>query len=230
MSAGSVLLGDVLKPIPRYVVNLNAAAERIGISVTTEITPYDNDPELRLWSKWRCTKEQLQAYGLVGSVIARKLTFMVRRVELSWPQTSKNRHEQAVLYGEIESLGERLCWIIDSAPGLYELEQRDDIEIVRHNGGSIWHGSLEALTHAGIDRHWFPVGKLTLKASRTLGADRAWSMRRQPDGLFVCHIEGDAQRAERFSGYKQYGLFPELLQRPAYLRLVVDNTRPEVQS
>jgi hypothetical protein len=220
--------------IPRHARNLDSIAERAGMRVSTCAEPSSADnPQLRLWSRWEGSKQQLRSLGLLTpgqeALLARK------RSALTVPGTA-GQWLAALIYGHLETTGDQASLAIDHGPAEYRAEQRGDLEIIsyRHLNHDIvsYHGSIEDLVAAGIDRKRLPTGKQSGKCGWFAGSS-AWMSRMQPDGTCVYRVEtGESWRRNHPTYERNNALcwaaqgFETSTQkpRPAYLRLVVDNT------
>jgi hypothetical protein len=169
--------------IPRYVRNLNALAERHGISVNVTNEPYDNDPEIRLWSEWSGTCEQFLATGL----------FVPSQARLLLSLTAFHSHSDStltvptsptppcLLAGKLTVGGNQVLWKIDSGPAQYTVSERCRVEIVTYADIVAYHGTTEDLVIARVcDRKCLPVGKRPFRSGGSYysAAGPNWSARR----------------------------------------------------
>jgi hypothetical protein len=220
VSANNVQVGGSVNQIPRYVQNLNRMAMGVGIEVCVQVLPFDGMSELRLWSDWSGTLMQLQSLGLIPPHEMHRITRpRIRgpgRDHLAVP-AAFGAWQYACLWGDITVHGDRFKWEIDSGPIPTRIEDRDGLQVIHSEGEwTIFHGSFEALLAAGIDRRRLPTGQ---RGGRW-GYDSYYT-RRQPDGSIVYHLH-KPEVADPVQA-------PRKFQSP-HLRLVVDNTTPEVRS
>jgi hypothetical protein len=205
--------------IPRYVANLNALAERHGLTATVVVEPYDNDPEVRLWGKWRGTRANF--LSLVQPVASYHLPLSRGRLNIpggAWFAVNP------LLTGDVTVAGDQVEYAIDFGPGEYAITECGDVEVVTSADETAYHGAADALLALGIPQSRLPVGKrngkkdnfgLVLQGSTWLVVER-WSSRRQPDGSIVYRAETPAARRRRAAASSSVN--------PSHLRLVVDDT------
>lgn len=217
--------------IPRFVQRLNAFAASRGVAVDVAVAPYDNDPELRLWSNWRTTREHFLSLGL----LTRGQHLPSERGMVSVPGWQCLSHQRALLTGELKSSGDQVCWQIDFGPADFEITEAGDVEIVTNAIETIFHGTAEALVAQGIDRDRLPLAKRPAKARCSDEHPRWWS-RRQLDDSIVHRVESQQAFQTRRAGRERLDALirvssrvvtqsTEVHPRPTYLRLVVDNDR-----
>ena len=231
--------------IPRYVQRLNDFGESHGIAVETMVAPYDDDPErsfgLRLWSHWRTTRTQFMSLGL----LSRGQHIPSKRGTVSIPGWHYQEHRRALMIGTMTSSGDDVLWEIDWGPGEFAIADAGDVEIVTSSGETLYHGTAEALVAQGIEKARLPLHKRPSASSSYDSEERRWWSRRQMDDTIVYRVESQSAHLERQAERRR---FEEEMRRersgtylsqpvpddpqprvdrtwPAYLRLVVDNTR-----
>jgi hypothetical protein len=152
--------------------------------------PYDNDPQVRLWSKWTGTETQFRATGLF--VPSQRFPMGKGRLEVP---ANVRRDDYRLLGGEITVTGPTAAWEIDCGPAMFAIAEKNGVEVVTYADELVYHGSLDALIAAGIPRERLPAGNRTAKRSpcEKIGEYKAkWVNRRHPDGLYVYRIETEA--------------------------------------
>lgn len=179
--------------VPRYIRNLNAIAERAGMTVTMRAASVPEQPEPNLMARWEGTLEQLAATGLLVPHTVRRL----RWASASSTHASGARCQLSGLSGDVSGearvSGDRIVWEINWGPIDYSIEQRGEVEIVTHSCEIVYHGSAAALEGAGIPRKRLPTGKHTAKSRYGIleGPEPAWRARRQPDESYVYYREAE---------------------------------------
>ena len=181
--------------IPRYIGNLNALPSNAGLVVEMTVKPYDDDPLIRLWSRWCGARD----YG-----------------------------HNALISGDVIVSGNEVLFEIDFGAPDFTIADVAGVQIVSYVDETLYHGTPAALMALGIERSRLPLKKKGARHGRDIWAEtEEWSSRRQPDGSIVHRVESPSalrrRRSEMISARK-----PETKARPSHLRLVIDNTRPEV--
>lgn len=217
--------------IPRYIDNLNALAIEGGLAVEMAVEPYSNDPQLRLFSKWRGAQAAFLA--LVQPVASYRLP--LSRGRLNIPGGAGYYASNALLSGDVIVSGTNVLFEIDFGPPEFTIADMAGAEIVSYVDETLYHGAPAALIALGIERSRLPLQKKRARHCRDWKAQtQEWSSRRQPDDSIVYRVETPAALRRRRSRFEEYaerrqlvvsGREPETKVRPSHLRLVIDNTR-----
>jgi hypothetical protein len=221
--------------IPRFIENLNAMATQNGMTTEMAVEPYSDDPEVRLWGKWRGTRGQFLA--LVQPVASYHLP--LSRGSLNIPGGSGYYSRNALLSGSVIVNGDAVLFEIDFGSPEFTIANHADVEVVSYAHEVLYHGSPAALLALGIQRSRLPLGKKAVKAEYHSDSQARWLSRRQPDGSVVHRVESPAafrrRRARLTHPHFQAKLARFLgaestppTARPSHLRLVIDNSRGEV--
>lgn len=180
--------------IPRHVKNLNAIAERAGLSVSCYVDHYDDEPdEFKLFVDWTGSLDQLFATSLIPRHLQRRLGFAVKETNALVPTDTawwaKPLLDLRVSSGEEGTANVELCF--GEVP--QQIVVSNEVEVARCATGSWHHGSADALIASGfVPRERLPMGK---RSTRTSGPwehiggktryKRHWTSRRQPDGFYT---------------------------------------------
>lgn len=197
--------------VPRFVANLNAYAQARGIDVQVVAEPYDNDPEVRLWSKWRAPLERFLAlecftpFQRAGLRYKSELSAMrskTTKMEVGVPSSESMRcvdRGHPILVGVMNIDAKDAFWEIDSGPVPVEIIERDGVEVSTFEKWTAHHGSMEALVALGIPPKRFPP--TTARSGKShrdwFGEEKNWATRRQLDSTFVHWLESPAAFSER---------------------------------
>ncbi|MEX2149082.1 MAG: hypothetical protein WD793_02630 [Steroidobacteraceae bacterium] len=226
--------------VPRFVRNLNQYAADRGIDVDVHIGPYDDDPEIRLWSNWRTTRARFLSLGL----LSRGQPLPSKRGTVSIPGWLYREPRRALLIGELSSAGDDVLWQIDWGPGDFTITNIGEVEIVTSACETLYHGTAEALLAHGVERKRLPLGKKPSNFFSCIdSATLHWWSRRQLDDTIVYRVESASvfhkraaedcelqrqfaeERRRLIAGAQTRGILPHSASPPRpYLRLVVDNT------
>lgn len=219
--------------IPRFVMRLNEYAATRGIDVEVKVEPYSNDPEIRLWSKWRTTRERFLSLEFLTP--SQHLPCKTGRFSVPMNTIC------ALMTGDMTVAGDAVLWEIDFGPADFRIEDRGNVEIVTYDDETVYHGSIEALVGAGIDRRRLPLTKRPSKRSICYDQPQPeWRSQRLLDGSIVYRVESaKAVRARILYAEAVYREMRACLSRPyctappvdssqrksfpPYLRLAVDN-------
>jgi hypothetical protein len=232
---------------PRYIQNLNAMAERLGLSVSMSVRTYDSQPanfwhpdfephSHQLLATWRGTRAQLLAFpGIAPSYHLPQSSGLLR---VGW-------YRAQLLYGYVTVQGDSVTYEAQFGPVPDRIEDRAGAQIIVHAHEMQLHGERSTLIAAGMatDRQLPRDGKRRLRSCHgrwmpgsslsIVNQAQLWHSLRHPDGSIVLTIESDAARAERISAdqalvnrYSSEGTARTAAPAAArsYLRLAVDNT------
>jgi hypothetical protein len=229
--------------LPRYVRNLNTWAESFGLRAEVAVYPYDNDPELRMWGRWTGTRAQL--LEMVQPLPSYRLPITSGRLIV--PKGSRSGSLKRLLEGNVTVSDEKVTLEIDFGSPVYTLSNHDGVETIVSAEEVLHHGSVEALIAMGVEQDRLPKGARTrreydgleyISATSSFKYHASWYSVVQPDGSVVHCIETPLKvhrrQAELDKEYRPSSRVgaprTTARARPSYLRLVIDNTRPEVQS
>jgi hypothetical protein len=221
---------SVPERIPRYVSKLNAMAVEAGLAVEMAVEPYSDDPELRLFSKWRGPRAAFLA--LVNPVASYRLPLC--RGTLNIPGGSGYYSRNALISGVVVVSGDEVVFEIDFGPLTFAIMETAGVQIVTYEDEIVYHADPETLLAFGIKRSRLPLKKRTASQGRDYKGEEEWRSRRQPDGTIVHWVESPAAFRRRRKSYEDsrpkreriLGIESEQpTPAPRHLRLVVDNTR-----
>jgi hypothetical protein len=203
---------------------LNALPSNAGLVVEMTVKPYDDDPLIRLWSRWCGARDTFLA--LVQPVASYRLP--LSRGWLNIPGGAGYYGHNALISGDVIVSGNEVLFEIDFGAPDFTIADVAGVQIVSYVDETLYHGTPAALMALGIERSRLPLKKKGARHGRDIWAEtEEWSSRRQPDGSIVHRVESPSalrrRRSEMISARK-----PETKARPSHLRLVIDNTRPEV--
>ncbi|HEV2268997.1 MAG TPA: hypothetical protein VGR92_06030 [Steroidobacteraceae bacterium] len=186
-----------LERIPTFVRNVNALAERAGMRVSLWVGPYDDDPEVRLWSVWEGTRAQLASLQLFTPRQTVLLPIGAYRTKGAWINAPR-----AGIVGEMQCRGESIRWDIDSGDWPCTIEQRGELEVITCQDYVTYWAAPEALIAFGIDRKRLPLGKICVRSS--VHPDKLnWTARRLLDGTIRYHEESEACMRRRIQEREQ---------------------------
>ena len=132
--------------IPQYIGNLNALAADAGLTVEMSVEPYDNDPCLRLWSRWRGAQAAFLA--LVQPIASYRLP--LSRGRLNIPGGAGYYSSNALVSGDVIVSGNDLTFEIDFGPPEFIIVDVAGVEIVSYADETLYHGAPAALMALGI--------------------------------------------------------------------------------
>jgi hypothetical protein len=202
-----------------------------GLTVEMAVEPYSNDPQIRLWSKWR--GPQATFLALVQPVASYRLPLSRGRLKI--PGGAGYYAPNALVSGDVTVSGSDVLFEIDFGPPEFTIGDAAGVEIVSYADETLYHGAPAALIALGIDRSRLPLQKKKTRTGGDWKAETAeWRSRRQPDGSIVYRVESPVALRRRRTDFVAHcasrqlaipGKEPETKARPPHLRLVIDNTR-----
>jgi hypothetical protein len=216
-----------VQKLPRFIENLNGMARGHGMTVEMIVEPYTDNPRVRLWSKWRGTREQLLT--LAKPVPSYHLPLSCGNLYI--PGASRSHALTALLSGQVTVNGGNVLFEIDWGSPEFTVANLGGVEVISYADEVLYHGPPAALFALGIEKARLPMGKRATKIGRDLwGAEENWSSRRQPDGSILYRVESPAglrrrRETQRAMSFPTQDPIPAARpRRSSHLRLVVDNT------
>lgn len=206
-------------------------AVEAGLAVEMAVEPYTDDPELRLFSKWRGSRAAFLA--LVNPVASYRLPMC--RGTLNIPGGSGYYGRNALVSGVVVVSGGEVVFEIDFGPTTFAITETGGVQIVTYEDEILYHGDPQSLLSFGIKRSRLPLKKRTASQGHDCwGEEGQWRSRRQPDGTIVHWVESPAALRQRRKSLEAD--YPEAMRDrrreveklapvPRHLRLVIDNTR-----
>lgn len=137
--------------VPRYVANLNAWAERFGMTTATYLDHYDDEPErLSLFADWSGTVDQLIATGLFVPNMARTLKHHQCK-ERGFRVPTDQRHP--LLFARVTKTGENVLAVIhfEDPPLRTAVAADGRSEIAYFPDHTLWFGTRSDLIGLGIE-------------------------------------------------------------------------------
>jgi hypothetical protein len=225
----------ILAHLPRFIENLNAMAREHGMTAEMFVEPYSDHPEIRLWAKWRGTREQLLALAKP----VRSYHLPLSRGSLYIPGGSQYYAPKSLLGGIVSVNGDEVLFEVDFGPSDFTVADIAGVEVISYVDEVLYHGPPAALIGLGIERARLPMGKRGARSGYDYKATwPTWSARRQPDGTILYRVESPAGLRRRRKEHEEpdrqarirmvLGLAttssaPTKPPRPSHMRLVVNN-------